>query len=186
MTAPIWDTPGAGASATRQVTHLQKVANNLYLEALNEAYSKRAPDQPEISLKQLLQRHDFFRDFKDNLAKGVAQTLARHDKRVQAVYLFEPSPHAAGETNASPPLEATLHLLVLVEAPSAALDAFVSALDQGLMQCLAEVSAPVFPEGRLLLDVNLVTPEAVERGTGLASLLSSTTAPPFKLWERSL
>jgi hypothetical protein len=81
--------------------------------------------------------------------------------------------------------EAAIHLLVLVEAASVALDTFVAALEQGLIQCLKEMPPSLFTECPLLLDVNLGTPEAVERRTGLATLLSSIFAPPLKLWKRA-
>jgi hypothetical protein len=41
-------------------------------------------------------------------------------------------------------------------------------------------------ESRSILDVILVTEEAVEQRQGYASLISSILAPPFKLWERPL
>ena len=163
----------------RQVTQLHRVARKICLEALAEAYERLTPGERVLELEQLFQRRKFLQGFKDSLATGVAETLARHDQRVRAVYLLEPAanPGQAGS-------ETVLHLLVLVERPSAALAALVTALERGFRQCLQELSAATFPEGRHILDVNLITPEAVERGMGFASLLSTRTGPPLKLWER--
>lgn len=168
----------------RQVTQLQGVARKICLEALHEAYERLVPDERVLGLEQLFQRRKFLRGFKDSLAKGVAETLARHDKRVRAVYLFEPSANPDQAVNETGSFEAILHLLVLVETPSAALAALVTALEHGFREYLQELSAITLSESRFILDVNLVTPEAVERGMGFASLLSSRVGPPLKLWER--
>jgi hypothetical protein len=173
------------AFSTTQVTQLEKVAKKICNEALAEAYTRLRPVQQDLGLEYLFQHRDFVQNFKYGLAKGVAQTLAQHDKRVRAVYWFEPSANPDVEMGEPLLVEATLHLLVLVEAASAALDTFIAALDRGLIECLEEMPSALFAEGRLLLDVNLVTQEAVERRIGLANLLSSIFAPPLKLWERA-
>jgi hypothetical protein len=173
------------AFSTPQVTPLEKIANKICNEALAEAYTWLMPIQQDLGLEYLFQHRNLIQNFKYGLAKGVARTLAQHDKRVQAVYWFEPAAHPNVEMGESLLGEATIHLLVLVETSSAALDIFVAALDRELIQCLKEMPPSLFTECLLLLNVNLVTPKAVERRTGLASILSSIFVPPLKLWERT-
>lgn len=184
MTLTLSHTRIIDAFSTPQVTQLEKVAQKICNAALAEAHTRLMPVQQELGLEYLFQYRNFVQSFKYSLAKGVAQTLAQHDKRVQVVYWFEPAVNPEVEVGESLLGEATIHLLVLVETSSAALDAFVASLDRGLIQCLKEMSPSLFTECRLLLDVNLVTQEAIERRTDLANLLSSIFAPPLKLWER--
>lgn len=173
------------AFSPTQVTHLEKVAKKICNTALAEASIRLMPVQQDLGLEYLFQHRNFVQDFKYSLAKEVAQTLAQHDKRVQAVYWFEPAANPDVEAGEYFLVGPTIHLLVLVEAASAVLDTFVAALERGLIECLKELPSVLFTECRLLLDVNLVTPEAVEHRTGLANLLSSIFAPPLKLWERT-
>lgn len=168
-----------------QVTQLEKVAHTICNAALAEAHTRLMPVQQELGLEYLFQYRNFVQSFKYGLAKGVAQTLTQHDKRVQAVYWFEPVANPDVEVGESLLGEATIHLLVLVDTASAALETFVATLDRGLTECLKELPSALFAECCFLLDVNLVTQEAVERRTGLANLLSSIFAPPLKLWERA-
>jgi hypothetical protein len=74
------------AFSTPQVTQLEKIAKKICNEALSEAYTWLMPIQRDLGLEYLFQHRNFVQSFKYSLAKGVAQTLAQHDKRVQAVY----------------------------------------------------------------------------------------------------
>lgn len=173
------------AASSNQAAYLHELAQKICDDAVNQAYTKLTPIQQNLSLKHLFQQHDFIKSFKYNLARGVAQTLALHDKRVQAVHLFEPSLNPDAEVSGELAFEATIHLLVVVETPSAALNAFVTSLDHGLSHCLGHLPSTLFTQRPLILDVNLVTKEAVERQRGLGAMLSSVFAPPLKLWERN-
>jgi len=76
-----------------------------------------------------------------------------------------------------------VHLLVLVTAPSAALEAFVASLNRALSARLGALSGACFsPSGRLL-DINVVTEQEVHQGVGIARLLSAVL-PPVRLWQR--
>jgi hypothetical protein len=82
------------------------------------------------------------------------------------------------------PVDATVHLLVLVKSSSAALEAFISALDRALAASLTSLPSPKFTERGSILDVNLLTEKDVESGRGYAVLLSSVFTPPLKIWQR--
>lgn len=170
--------------STGPVIHLDNIIKRIYRDALAETYNKLASVEQELSLEDLLQRRALFQSFKYNLAKGVAETLATNDKKVQTVYLFEPSVNPDTEVKADLPLEATIHLVVVVETASAALEALIASLDRGLAQCVQGLPLHLVVDRRSILDVNLVTEEAIQHKTGYANLLSSIFAPPLKLWER--
>lgn len=167
-----------------QVTQLRDLAWNIQHEALTQTYVKMVPVQQSQGLEYLLHRRDFFQSFKYYLARGVAKTLGTNDRRVQAVYFFEPSTNPDVETGEYPALEATIHLLVVVNKSSAALEAFIEALDQGLTRYLKRMPSPLLAERCSILNAVVLTEEAVELRQGYASLVSSILAPPFKLWER--
>ncbi len=168
----------------RQVTQLRDLARNIRDEALFQTYAKMVPAQQTLGLEYLLKNQDFFESFKYSLAKGVAQTLGMNDRQVQAVYLFEPSTNPDAETGEYLPLEATIHLLIVVNNSSAALDIFVEALDHGLTRHLNEIPSPLLARGKSFLNAVVLTQEAVEQRQGYGSLVSSILAPPFKLWGR--
>jgi hypothetical protein len=168
------------------VTHLQEVAQRICKEALCQTYAEIAPVQQSLDLEQLLQNRDFFRSFKYYLSKGVAETFGANDKRVQVIYLFEPAGQPDADMGQHQPPETTLHLLVVVSKTSAALDAFTEALDRCLARHLNELPLPLPAKRRSILNVLLVTEEAVEQRQGYASLISSILAPPFKIWEHTL
>ncbi len=88
------------------------------------------------------------------------------------------------ESGEDMPMEATVHLLALVAAPSAALESFVAALDSALTASLKELPSPLFASRESVLDVNLITEKDVRLGLGYAALLSSVFAPPLKVWSR--
>ena len=184
MALTVSHTNSPRAPSTGSVTQLQKIADNICQNALAETYDKLVPGEKALKLEALLQRRALFQSFKYSLAKGVAQALAEHDRRVQAVYLFQLAANPEVEAGEFLPLETTIHLLVRVETSSAALDAFTASLDRGLAQCLQQLSTSLFTGCDSILDVILLTEEAIERQTGYASLLSSMFAPPLELWQR--
>lgn len=116
---------------------------------------------------------------KHALASGVARALAENDKFVRAVYAYDPAPPQGAAANHS-----TIHLLVLVAKPSAALEAFIATLDRALVTQLQNLGH-LNPRDSVL-DVNLFTPEDVRRGVGYAALLHSMSPPPKQLWQREI
>ena len=167
-----------------QVTRLQDLTHKIREDALGQSYAKMVPVQQSLGLEYLLQRRDFFQSFKYNLAKGIAEALGTNDRQVQHVYLFEPSANPDAETEEYLPLEAVIHLLVVAGKPSAALETFIQALDQSLVEYLNEMPSPLLAGRQSILNAVVLTQEAVEQRQGYGSLVSSILAPPFKLWGR--
>jgi hypothetical protein len=167
-----------------KVLPLDEVAETVRDDALALAQARLSAPLAGLELKRLLRRPDFVDNLKYGLASGVANALSANDPRVMAVYVFEPSANPDSELGNDMPVDATVHLLVLVKSSSAALEAFISALDRTLTASLRSLPSPKFAERDSILDVNLLTEKDVESGRGYAVLLSSVFAPPLKIWQR--
>ena len=168
----------------RVVLPMPDLAEQLRSDALAHARQKMALAQREEDLKTLLALPAFLDAFVHALASGIAAALAENDQFVQAVYTFDPSLNPDSESGDDLPVSGTVHLLVRVTKPSAALDAFIASLDQALTAQLRELPSTKFAQRTSVLDINLLTEEDVRLGAGYAALLSSVFAPPIKVWQR--
>jgi hypothetical protein len=171
---------------TNQVIYLTEVAETLREDALTKASMKFTPHERNRPLAELLKRNDFCDYFKYELTVGVALVMAAHDRRIQAAYVYNPSDNPDGAEGIDVQQDVTLHLLVRVEALSAALEAFVFSLDRALTVSLRELPSPLFAQRRSVLMVDLISEEDVVLRQGSAALLSSVFAPPLKVWEREV
>lgn len=171
-------------SQSPEAASIWQLAASIRDDALTLAQDKYAVFQRGSDIASLLRHPDFFEKFKYGLAAGLAEALAANDGRMLAVYVYDPSINPDSETGEDLPLDATLHLLVLVSSPSAALGAFVTSLDRALTASLKDLPSPLFARRESILDVNLITEKDVRLGLGYAALLSSLFAPPLKVWER--
>jgi hypothetical protein len=178
-------TPKIQSTSPAPVSSIAELAKTIREGALAKALrDRRAYAADEGLLEMDLRRPAVFESMKDGLAQGVARALAAHDAHVQAVYAYDPSANSDNETGDDGVVDATLHLLVLVTTPSAALQAFIDALDQALTASLHSLPSLTFQIRESVLDINLFTPKDVEQRHGYAGLLSSIYAPAIKLWER--
>jgi hypothetical protein len=172
------------ASAPR-VTSLRELAKTIRASAIAKALSDRRSHACNEALLELeLGRPAVVEAVKDGIAQDVARTLAAHDPQIQAVYAYDPSGNPDNETGEDRLPDVTIHLLVLVATPSAALQSFILALDGALTESLKELPAPIFQMRESVLDINLLTPKDVQQHTGYAGLLSSVFAPAIQLWRR--
>jgi hypothetical protein len=153
------------------IWHLSEVAETVCLEAVN-LVRQRLPELRSIAhLETLVRRPDFAGPFKCGLAVCLGKVLGANDSRVRAVFHYD---HADTE----------LHLLVLVSEPTAALTAFLAALDRAMAIELRNLHVPEFAAGQRALDVHLITPKDVRLGLGDAALLSAVQAAPIRVWTR--
>ena len=135
-------------------------------------------------LETLFQQFDFTERFKYNLAVEAAQVLAEADENVLSVYQFGESMNPAIAGGDCVPVDPCTHLLCLVDSPSAALQAFIDALDRAVTDELTSLPTPCFANLTSALDISLITKEDVAARKGLAALLSSVHAPPLAVWRR--
>jgi hypothetical protein len=164
---------------------MSELAKTIREAALAKALrDRRAYAADEGLLEMDLRRPAVFESIKDGLTQGVARALAMHDANVQAVYAYDPSANPDNETGDDRPLDATLHLLVLVTTPSAALQAFIDGLDHALTDSLGALPSLDFQIRESVLDIHVLTATAAKQHSGLASLLTSIYSPAIKIWER--
>jgi hypothetical protein len=168
-----------------QPVQLEEVVETMCDDAIVWARDKLGWVGRESSLAEVLRRPDFLGYFKHGLAVSVANVLAANDANVQAVYVFDPSLNADSEAGTDLPFDTSVHLLVRAVTPSAALHAFVTALDQALSTNLKNLPAPVFAGRESILDVIVITEEDIRLSVGYAGLLSGVFAPPIRIWQRA-
>ena len=169
---------------TIRVTPLQEVAETIRADALTLAQERLTDAIRGLELKHLFRHPDFVDTFKHGLASGVANALSANDPHVEAIYTYDPSANPDSELGNDLPVDATVHLLVKVQSPSPALEAFIAALDRALTAELKGLPSPKFAQRESILDVNLITEKDIEQGRGYAVILSSMFAPPLKVWQR--
>jgi hypothetical protein len=167
-----------------KVFPLDEVAETIRDDALALAQARLSAPLAGLELNCLLRHPDFVDNLKYGLASGVSNALSANNPRVTAVYIYEPSANPDSELGNDMPVDATVHLLVLVKSSSAALEAFIAALDRALTASLTSLPSLKFAEHSSILDVNLLTEKDVASGRGYAVLLSSVFAPPLKVWQR--
>jgi hypothetical protein len=169
---------------TKQVSTLDEVAETIREDALDEAFYKLGVLRRGLDMEDLLLRVDFVENFKYSIAKGVAHALSAHDERVLEVYVFDPHANPDVESGAEPGLDGTVHQLVIVERPSAALDSFIASLDRALTKSLKGLPSTLFSKRDWVLDLHLVTEKEVEEKIGYGRWISAMFSPPIKIWER--
>lgn len=172
---PVWEQTGT----------LTEAAETLQRNALTLARAKLPVRQQDLSLPELLRDRAFVDYFKYAMAQEVAQVIATYDQRTLAVYVFDESANPDAETeDYAPTLDLTVRLLVLVAARTAALEAFIQALDRVLTSTLQELPSALLARRTSILNIIPVTEDDVQEGRGYATLLSSFYARPVRIWQR--
>ncbi len=164
------------------VTPIADVAETIRNDAIE--FARQQVDGEDAGLISLLSRRDFFESFKYGLVSRIAEVLAATDRNILAVYTYDLDMNPDAEIGGELPLDATVRLLVHVTTPSAALQAFIGALDRALQTSLKELPTPLFRERTFILDVNLITDQDIQHRLGFAKLLASPFAPPLRVWQR--
>lgn len=172
------------AETNPRVLELDELARRLTNDALAHARARIAHRDRGLDTAILLGRPDFVASLKPELASSLAAALAENDRRVQAVYTYDPALNADSEDGVELSPDLTLHLIVLVESGSAALEAFIGALDRALVEALQKLAPPLFAQYGSWIDATLITDRDVRMGLGAAGLLSAVFTPPIKVWDR--
>ena len=170
--------------APTQVTRLQEAAETIRDNALSAARSRLPVRQQDAALEELLQLPVFLNSFKYGLAEGVTNVIVANDGNVQAVYHFEESTNPDSETEEAMAVDMSVHLLLLVDSNSAALNAFIESLDGTLTGLVRELPSPLLANHTSIINVIPITQEDVDNRRGYGALLSSIFARPVKLWAR--
>jgi hypothetical protein len=182
MTVRVLDRQDQLLAETDRVSCIDEMAKRIRDQAVASARAQLHADQYLTELDDPVQRSDFQRHFLQALAAGVAQALAANDRRVLAVYADETTRDHGAEVHDL--WGALAHLLVVVTAPSAALEAFVASLNRALGASLDALPKAHFSHAGPPLDIIVVTEQEVRLGVGMARLLSARLPPPVQLWQR--
>ena len=164
-----------------EVIDIQRRVKDIRDDAIKYAVSKLPAASQDEDLLTLSQRQDFLPHLKCGLAKGVGDLLAQNDEQIKAVYLFEPDANPDLESSFFDYLDATVHLLLLVGTPSAALESLITVLDRALTRDLKELEIAVYANYPSVLDVVPITDEDVRMRRGFAALLTSIFTPPIRI-----
>jgi hypothetical protein len=168
-----------------QVSSLRELAKTIHTGAVARALgSRRTYASNEMLLERELSHPASLEGIKDSLALGVARALAAQDAHITKIYTYDPSGNADNESGEDPLPDATIHLLAVVTTPTAALRAFIAALDGALTESLKGLPSPAFQQRESILDVNLLTQAEIQQHKGYSALLTSVFAPPIPIWSR--
>jgi hypothetical protein len=167
------------------VMNLAVVVENMLENTLAWTRDKLNARERDLPMERLLEHPRFWDHFKYELASEISLLLAENAQRVEAVYLYDPSGNPDNETSTALPIDPTIHLIVIVSTPSAALETFMDSLNRVLIERLRELPGPLFISRQFIIDVIVISQEDARYNRGSATLLSSIYAPPLKLWERN-
>jgi hypothetical protein len=167
----VWRREAAAEETGPIVWHLSEVAESVRQDAVKMARPFVAEAEALTQVEALIRRPDFIGPFKCALAACVARVLGANDTRIRAVYSYDLT-------------DPVIHLLVLVTQPTAALTAFVAALDRAVTTELRGMHLPEFAQCDAILDVSPITAKDVRLGIGPAALLSSVRSAPIRIWAR--
>jgi hypothetical protein len=167
-----------------QMPNANSIAEDVTSKALDFCARKLGVDGPKAAAVCLSRRDHNAVDYCHySIADQVGAALGSLDENVQAVYMFDYDATAEDICFDESPFTPLVHLLVLVERKTEALNALVATLDRALAKSYARV---VGPEGlQHLLDVQTVDTEDVAQRIGYGALLSSLHHRPLKVWNRA-
>lgn len=133
-----------------------------------------------IALKQ--NDRETYDYFKYGLAAQVAEHVAGLDDQVRGVYMYNDEATPEDEVFAEGQPSRLIHLIVVAQRKTEALNALIGALDRALVRGFAGLANA--PHLAHLLDVQVVDEKDVQQRTGFAALLSSVHHQPLPILER--
>jgi hypothetical protein len=172
------DMPNGGPG----ISHLSELAESMRDDALAFALSQRGTRKPVRSLQRVFDEIEFVDCFKYSLAQSLCEVLAAHAVQIREIHYYDPLVESTAQPVGNLPVDASLHLLARISRSSAALEMFISALDQAMVECLKELPTPLFAETNSIIDISLITDDDVRLGRGQAKLLSSMYTPPLRIF----
>lgn len=120
--------------------------------------------------------------FKYGLAVQVAEHVAGLDDQVKRVLMYDDEATPEDEVFGEGQPGRLIHLIVVAQRKTEALNALIGALDRALVRGFAGLANA--PHLAHLLDVQVVDEKDVQNRTGYAALLSSVHHQPLPILER--
>jgi hypothetical protein len=156
---------------------LNRVADEIYENALNDAKGQLHPLLRETEMYYLRKRNEFVDAFKLALEKSIAQKIAHRYPGVQAIFRFDES-----WTEARTHWDGAIHLLVQVPYLSNRIKTFGKTLDRSLTYCLKQLGWSRFHTRDSVLDVQQVTVSELRHGIGYGAMFYAVYSVPIKVW----
>ena len=154
-----------------------RVANDIFEKALNDARGRLHPLLREKEIFQLRKRNEFVEEFKLGLERSIAQKIARLYPGVQAIFRFDESWMEARKH-----WDGTIHLLVQVPRLSNGIKSFGKKLDHSLTSRLNQLGWSRFRERDSILEVQQVTANELRHGVGYGAMFYAVYSLPLKVW----
>ena len=167
------------------VTRLEDEIKEIVVASIEAVRSQLSIFEKDYRLEDLFKNHNFVDRFKYTISEHVSQILSDNDKNINEIHIYDPSTNPDSESGDYLPIDAPIHMLIVVDTPSASLKALASSLDRALISSMKNLPAPLYKKLESMLDILFITPEDVENRTGYAALLTSIYAPSIKVWQRS-
>lgn len=163
---------------------LPKIVQAIRDDALAQARSRLSPLSKNLPLEKLFLRQNFFNSFKFELAKGVSKVIGEHNSYVIAIYIFDPYLNPDAETEDDLPLDAGIHLIIVLRSSSPDLYLFIANIDRALAELLHGLPSIFYKEGDSIIDTIFISWEDIVNHKGNSSLLTSIFSPPTRIWKK--
>jgi hypothetical protein len=168
-----------------KISQLNELAETIRDDALDFARTHADVSKSAWPLQRLFHDLEFYGNFKYSLGKSIADALVAHAPQICDIHFYEPFVNSEDQPADGLLIDASVHLLARISRSSAALELFIDALDQALVEFLKEIPLPHFSERTTVIDISLITDEDIRLGRGHASLLSTMYTPPLRIWTRA-
>lgn len=159
--------------------------NAIVTKALETSARKIGVTDSEACLERLKKYESVaFNYYCYNVAKELGEVLGSWSKNIKSVFACCYDEDVNGEECCEKLLSFSLiHLIIMVEKKSKALDALIDAVDSALVQRHWQMLGHKQMEHAL--DARIIDDEDVKNRTGYAALLRSVYRPPIQVWQSS-
>lgn len=173
-----WQRESPAQAGVPVIKDWNRVANDIFEMALNDAKGRLHPLLREKEIFQLRKQNEFVEEFKLGLERNIAQKIARLYPVVQAIFRFDESWMEARRR-----WDGTIHMLVQLPRLSNGIKIFGKELDHSLTSRLKQLGWSRFRERSSILEVQQVTANELRHGIGYGAMFYAVYSAPVKIWQ---
>lgn len=176
--------PDETAKVERQVplSDAESAAQAAMVGAISFTAQKMNLSRAEATVALKQNNRETYSYFKYGLASQVAEHVAGLDGQVKRVFMYDDEATPEDEVFGEGQPTRLIHLIVVVQRKTEALNAVIGGLDRALVRGFAALANA--PHLAHLLDVQVVDEKEVQNRTGYGALLSSVHHQPLPILER--
>lgn len=168
--------------AQTPLSDAESAAQAALVGAISFTGQKMHLNRAEVAIALKQDDRETYGYFKYGLATQVAEHIAGLDPQVTRVYMYDDEATAEDEVFGERQPSRLIHLIVVAQRKTEALNALIGALDRALVRGFAGLAGA--PHLAHLLDVQVVDENEVQNRVGFAALLSSIHHQPLPILER--